>query len=99
MRDNNVINSDINVLELAILTKNFSGAEIRGLVKSASLFAFNRHVKVGIITSVSDNVENMKVNRSNFMKALDKVKPAFGVSKEELENVMTGGIFHFSPYV
>jgi vesicle-fusing ATPase len=32
--------------ELAFLTKNFSGAEIGGLVKSATSFAFNRHVKV-----------------------------------------------------
>ncbi|KAL5331832.1 hypothetical protein ACEPPN_001370 [Leptodophora sp. 'Broadleaf-Isolate-01'] len=99
MKDNDIMDHDVDVLELATLTKNFSGAEIGGLVKSASSFAFNRHVKVGTVAGVSDDIENMKVNRSDFMKALDEVKPAFGVSEEELETAMRGGIFHFSPHV
>lgn len=99
MRDNNVMEKDVNVLELAHLTKNFSGAEIGGLVKSASSFAFNRHVKVGTVAGVSDDIENMKVNRGDFMKALDEVKPAFGVSEEELESAMAAGILHYSPYI
>jgi len=48
MRNNGVMDSDVNLKELAALTKNFSGAEIGGLVKSATSFAFNRHVKVGV---------------------------------------------------
>jgi vesicle-fusing ATPase len=47
MRGNGIMDSDVNLGELATLTKNFSGAEICGLVKSATSFAFNRHVKVG----------------------------------------------------
>ena len=35
-----------NLAELARLTKNFSGAEIEGLVKSAASFAFQRNVNV-----------------------------------------------------
>jgi vesicle-fusing ATPase len=46
MRANRVMDSDVDLAELAFLTKNFSGAEIGGLVKSATSFAFNRHVKV-----------------------------------------------------
>ena len=46
MRTNGVMADDVNLDELAALTKNFSGAEIGGLVKSATSFAFNRHVKV-----------------------------------------------------
>ncbi|TVY19727.1 Vesicular-fusion protein sec18 [Lachnellula arida] len=99
MRDNNVMDTDVNTLELAHLTKNFSGAEIGGLVKSASSFAFNRHVKVGTVAGVSDDIENMKVNREDFMHALEEVKPAFGVSEEELDNAMDKGILHFSPHI
>jgi vesicle-fusing ATPase len=91
--------SDVNVQELAHLTKNFSGAEIAGLVKSASSFAFNRHVKVGTVAGISDDIENMKVNRDDFLKALEEVKPAFGFSEEELETAMSAGILHFSPYI
>ena len=46
MRKNDLLEDDIDLKELASLTKNFSGAEIAGLIKSASSFAFNRHVKV-----------------------------------------------------
>jgi vesicle-fusing ATPase len=46
MKKNDLIDKDVDFLELAQLTKNFSGAEIAGLIKSASSFAFNRHVKV-----------------------------------------------------
>jgi vesicle-fusing ATPase len=56
-------------------------------------------VKVGTVAGVSDDIENMKVNRSDFMKALEEVKPAFGVSEEELETAMSAGILHFSPYI
>lgn len=99
MLANNVMDPDVNVAELAHLTKNFSGAEIGGLVKSASSFAFNRHVKVGTVAGVSDDIENMKVNRGDFLNALDEVKPAFGVSEEELEEAIGAGIIHFSPYI
>jgi vesicle-fusing ATPase len=46
MTANNVMEDDVDINELAALTKNFSGAEIGGLVKSATSFSFNRHVKV-----------------------------------------------------
>jgi len=47
MRNNGIMDLDVDLAELATLTKNFSGAEIGGLIKSATSFAFNRHVKVG----------------------------------------------------
>lgn len=99
MRNNNVMDLDVDLAELAHLTKNFSGAEIGGLVKSATSFAFNRHVKVGTMAGVSEDVVNMKVNRGDFMNALEEVKPAFGVSEEELSNCIHGGIIHYSSYI
>ncbi|KAI9827139.1 MAG: hypothetical protein M1819_007030 [Sarea resinae] len=99
MVTNNVMDSDVDLAELARETKNFSGAEIGGLVKSASSFAFNRHVKVGTVAGISDDIVNMKVNRQDFLNALEEVKPAFGVSEEELEMCIRRGIIHFSPYI
>ena len=82
MRENNVMESDVNVEELAALTKNFSGAEISGLVRSATSFAFNRHVKIGTVAGISQDIDKLKVNRADFMNALEENKPAFGVSEE-----------------
>lgn len=99
MRDNSVMDHDVDLEELSLMTKNFSGAEIAGLVKSASSFAFSRHVKVGTMASISDDVVNMKVNRADFHHALDEVKPAFGVSEEELSSRIQYGIIHYSPII
>ncbi|KAJ7734028.1 vesicular-fusion protein SEC18 [Mycena maculata] len=99
MRTNRVMDSDVDLEELAAKTKNFSGAEINGLIKSATSFAFNRHVKVGTMAGISDDVENLRVNRGDFMHALDEVHPAFGVSEEELQSVIQNGIIRYDNVV
>lgn len=99
MRNNGVMDQDVDLEELASITKNFSGAEIGGLIKSATSFAFNRHVKVGTMAGISDDVENLRVNRQDFMNALEEVHPAFGVSEEELQQVIQNGIIHFDSIV
>ncbi|KAF2457559.1 P-loop containing nucleoside triphosphate hydrolase protein [Lineolata rhizophorae] len=99
MRKNNVLDPDVDIYELAKMTKNFSGAEITGLVKAASSFAFSRHIKVGTMAGISDDVADMKVNREDFLHALDEVKPLFGVAEEELGKCIRGGILHFSSYI
>ncbi|BGP29749.1 transport between ER and Golgi ATPase protein [Rhodotorula toruloides] len=99
MRQNGVMGRDVDLLELASLTKNFSGAEIGGLVKSATSFAFNRHVKVGTLAALSDDIDQMQVVREDFMNALDEVQPAFGVNEEELQAVVQNGIIHFDEHV
>ncbi|WVO15682.1 hypothetical protein L204_103343 [Cryptococcus depauperatus] len=95
MRNNGVLDDDVDMAELATLTKNFSGAELGGLTKSATSFAFNRHVKVGTVASF-ENIEDIKIGRADFMHALEEVQPAFGVSEEELQQVVANGIIHYS---
>jgi vesicle-fusing ATPase len=99
MRMNGVMDDDVDLFELASLTKNFSGAEITGLVKDATSFAFSRHVKVGTMAGISDDVENLRVNKRDFLQALDEVHPAFGVSEEELQQVIQNGIIHHDSVV
>ena len=99
MRNNNVMENDVDVNELARLTKNFSGAEINGLVKAASSFAFSRHIKVGTMAAINDDVVNMKVNRQDFLNALKEVKPLFGVAEEELGKRIRGDIIHYSNFI
>src|SRR5579871_3168193 len=60
MRTNGIMDTDVDIDELAALTKNFSGAEIAGLIKSATSFAFNRHVKVGSMANYKEDVHEMK---------------------------------------
>jgi len=97
MRENHLLAPDVDIEELASLTKNFSGAEIAGFVRSASTFAFSRHIKGGTTATVNDDVENLKICQSDFLHALEEVHPSFGVSDAELQLCVQNGIIEFSP--
>lgn len=99
MRENGRIASDVDLDELAGLTKNFSGAELNGLAKSAASFAFNRHTQAGSMAAVGKDVNNLVITRQDFLGALSEVTPAFGVSDEELTKSIIYGIIHFSPSI
>jgi len=97
MRDNGYMGSDVDLDELAAETKNFSGAEIEGLVKSATSFAFNRQVDASTGLKVKEGA--IKVQRQDFLNALREIKPAFGVDNDDFENCMRNGIISFGPKV
>ncbi|KAJ3174960.1 transport between ER and Golgi ATPase protein [Irineochytrium annulatum] len=95
MRKNNLLETDVDIKELASLTKNFSGAEIAGLVKAATSWSFNRHVKGGTVAAISDDYDKLKVSRDDFLGALDEVRPSFGVAEAELQRCVTNGVIKF----
>ncbi|KAJ3427130.1 vesicle-fusing atpase [Anaeramoeba flamelloides] len=94
MRESGSISSEVILEKIAERTPNFSGAEIEGLVKSASSFALNRHVDVNNPTKPTD-MENIVVQPIDFEKALDEVKPAFGISEDEFEGCFRNGIINY----
>ncbi|SCU92102.1 LAMI_0E08790g1_1 [Lachancea mirantina] len=101
MRDNKMLTPDVDLKQLAALTKNFSGAEIEGLVKSASSFAINKTVSIGQGSTKLNqkDIANMKVTMQDFLNALDEVVPAFGISEEDLKTCVEGGVIHYSATV
>lgn len=48
MKEFNKMADDVDLAELAQKTKNFSGAEIEGLVRAAQSTAMNRLIKVDL---------------------------------------------------
>ncbi|KAL7822218.1 vesicle fusion factor [Trichoderma gracile] len=99
MSTNGLLDPSVDLAELAGLTKNFSGAEINGLVKAAASFAFSRHTEVGQLAAVKQDVANMRVNRDDFMNALTEVRPAYGVSEAELEDAVRLGIIPYGAHI
>lgn len=99
MSENRILDPDVDLEELAGYTKNYSGAEINGVVKAAASFAFGRHTEVGQMAAVKQDVASMKVNRADFTMALTEVKPAYGVSEAELEDAVSLGIIPYSQYI
>lgn len=51
MREHQLLAEDVDIAELAVETKNFSGAELEGLVRAAQSTAMNRHIKVSPVIS------------------------------------------------
>lgn len=49
--------------------------------------------------ALSDDVAQMQIHMEDFLRALEEVHPLFGVSEEDLERAVEGGIMHFSPHI
>ncbi|RNF15112.1 vesicular-fusion protein NsF [Trypanosoma cruzi] len=94
MRENGIIGKDVNLAELASLTKNYSGAEIEGVVRSAISNAFNKHIDLDHPTEVV-NAQDVFVTRQDFLRAVEEVEPAFGQAKEECSNLKGDGIIYY----
>ena len=68
----------------AARTKNYSGAELEGVVKSAVSYALNRQLSLDDLTKSVDE-ESIKVTMDDFLNALHEVTPSFGASMDGLE--------------
>jgi vesicle-fusing ATPase len=93
MSTNSFLDRNVDLEKLAELTKNFSGAEIEGLVKASTSHALNRNVDFNDLHKPLDE-DNIKVTMEDFMKALDEVKPAFGAATESLNSYRTHGMLN-----
>ncbi|KAH9626014.1 hypothetical protein KSS87_006984 [Heliosperma pusillum] len=91
MKENSFLAADINISELAARTKNYSGAELEGVVKSAVSYALNRQLNMDDLTKPVDE-ENIKVTMEDFLNAVREVVPAFGASTGDLERCRLNGM-------
>src|SRR5690349_17471658 len=97
MRDSNMLDPVVSVPWLAGETKNFSGAEIEGLVKSASSFALYESIdlKKDGAKPVDVSGKNIVVRKAHFERALSEVKPAFGVDDDELQLYLRASLLNY----
>ncbi|XP_041829150.1 vesicle-fusing ATPase-like isoform X2 [Melanotaenia boesemani] len=97
MRQYNLLGGDVDIKELAVETKNFSGAELEGLVRAAQSTAMNRHIKASNTVEVDiQTAETLQVNRLDFMASLNSdIKPAFGTNQEDYASYIMNGIIQW----
>lgn len=91
MRKNGMLAADVSIPDLAARTKNYTGAEIEGLVKAAASYVFERQVDMADLTKVKD-FAGVQVTRADFDRALYDVRPAFGIKEDELSRCFANGV-------
>lgn len=80
-RRHGALAADISLDALAERTRNYTGAEIEGLVRAACSNAFAKRIDLRHDTQ---NFEGLTVGTDDFERALLDVRPAFGTRDEEL---------------
>ncbi|KAH0878952.1 hypothetical protein HID58_066346 [Brassica napus] len=83
MKEISFLGHDFNLQELAARTKNYSGTELEGVVKSATSYALNRQLSMDDLTKPVEE-KNIKITMEDFLHAIHEVQPAFGASTDDL---------------
>lgn len=84
-----LLSSRLSLRELARRTPNFTGAEIKSVVATATSFALYRHVAASdqggaTVALRRDAEQDVRVTSEDFDKALDEVVPMLGVDSSDL---------------
>eukprot|EP00443_Scrippsiella_acuminata_P021688 CAMPEP_0115290248 /NCGR_PEP_ID=MMETSP0270-20121206/63952_1 /TAXON_ID=71861 /ORGANISM="Scrippsiella trochoidea, Strain CCMP3099" /LENGTH=712 /DNA_ID=CAMNT_0002707503 /DNA_START=39 /DNA_END=2177 /DNA_ORIENTATION=+ len=96
MREKNYLHPSVSIPAIATSTKNFSGAELAGLIRSATSFAFNRKVNVTSAVAPCKDFGSIEVTNEDFEDAMLETKPLLGQHADEFEQCARYGIMHFS---
>ena len=91
IRQNGFLDPRVDMNSIAARTKNYTGAEIEGLVKAACSYVFSRGVDLTNLTKAAD-FSGIMVGPEDFERALAECQPAFGVREDELTQCIANGI-------
>jgi hypothetical protein len=96
MRVNGFLDPTVDIDDIARNhMKNYSGAEIEGVVKAAQSWAMQRQVNPSNLKQ-APKPEDLRVIREDFDRAIAEVKPSFGVATDDFESAVPNGIVSFS---
>lgn len=70
--------ADVDIQELATLTENYTGADLGGLLRQASLLALKDSIAASSLSSPKDAADetDIPVNRKHFLTALRDIRPS-----------------------
>jgi vesicle-fusing ATPase len=91
---NKMLSDDVNLKFLANKTKNFSGAELEGLVRSAQSYSIKKHIDPENPSKLIE-IDKMEVTHADFEFALQEVKPSFGKSNDLFDKLLRNEIINY----
>lgn len=87
--------NNVKLDEIAELTKNYTGAELESVVKTAVSYSIAREINPN---DIKKNV-NLIVNHDDFIRAVDEVKPMFGTKSSELDIITSTPFINLIPFI
>lgn len=100
-RKNGLLEADVDLDSMAARTKNYTGAEIEAVCKSAVSWALGEMLTAEDLNADKgkgkkiSQKEKTKIKMMDFERALAEVKPAFGVDDKTLDNCIREGWYDF----
>lgn len=99
MKQEKKLGTDVDLKELARLTKNYSGAEIAATARSAASFSLAQAIDTsggGAVLREDVDVSTLQITMDHFLSALDEVAPDFGADEDDLKECLPGGFIEYS---
>ncbi len=93
MIKNNILQEDVDLEKLSLISKNFTGADLETLVKRASSYALN--AGIDLKSNNVDLTQIRKISMNDFLNAFKEIKPQFGSDNSKLENCLQYDIIDY----
>ena len=84
------LDSDVNLTDIAAITKNFTGAELESVVKNAVSYCISKEIDPSNLSSLRD-IKPI-ITQNDLVKSVLEIKPHFGTISKEIE-IITGTPF------
>lgn len=97
MNENGYLDSDVSLPTLAAELKNYTGAEIAGICRTAAAYTLKQQIDLSDIKNFKVDRTKLKVKMEHFRYAAEESKPAFGVKDDELKLFYRNGIIDYGP--
>ena len=95
MKENKLLGDDVELDKIAKISKNFTGAEIEALVKSATSRAITRTNNLFDFSKEVTINEESKVEFQDFLGAFEEVKPMFGADTDKFEALARSNLIDY----
>ncbi len=83
MKNAGYLNDNVDLTELAKLTKNFTGAEIESVIKNAVSYSISKELDPNNLSNAK-NI-NPVISQTEFIKSINEIKPQFGSVSKDIE--------------
>lgn len=90
MNKSGYLDSNVNLEEIAVMTRNFTGAELESVVKNAVSYSISKELDPSNLSSAKDI--NPIVSQIELIKSAKEIKPQFGSVSKEIE-IITSNVF------